>query len=499
MNKSYKTFLDHLFEHKRALLGEEITNELVNAFNISRDYARRIIKDATNKNYLFSSKPLRFSHGQYGYSNINNKVVFRQLLVGKGDLKELYKILSTTSLPENEMIKFAQSTYTSLKPKEALHKLIADMSVFDQIKNTTIEGCKFYYLSNVGVDDVKCEQIYQNIKKDAKICQLVYSYCLNINLISSGKYRDINNPSILIGDEIAFDAICFSTLSRNRSNKKATFLIDVFVSYENGQSIKRFMKRSKAYYHRLINGKNNYHSKIINVIVVKDNNPLLRQKLDPYKNYMWLGLRQLFGKNIDSFLWLIGQNTKLLGHIQLDESFYNQIDQLANSDFRRLFVQFLDDYFEIIVNCCISRLTGKVFLGKTIYNYNTCEEKEFDGYFEDETSIWLIESKNLGKSMIKWEAYNSKNKIENDCLRYYFIDKMVFIHNYAPKKAIYACYVSKSGFSHREESESFIDSVNKIPGLKTYLLTPQDIIDAAGKDKKEKEFEWLSKLYIKND
>ena len=140
-----------------------------------------------------------------------------------------------------------------------------------------------------------------------------------------------------------------------------------------------------------------------------------------------------------------------------------------------------------------------MFLGKTIYNYNTCEEKEFDGYFEDETSIWLIESKNLGKSMIKWEAYNSKNKIENDCLRYYFIDKMIFIHNYAPKKAIYACYVSKSGFSHREESESFIDSVNKIPGLKTYLLTPQDIIDAAGKDKKEKEFEWLSKLYIKKD
>ena len=499
MNKIYKSFLIHLFDHRSALLGENIATELVNTFGISRVYARRIIKDAVNNKNLYSSKPLRFAHGQYGYSTIPNKSVFQQLLIGRNDLRELYKLLCITCLPENEMIKFAQSIYTSLKPKEALDKLLTNMSVFDQIKTIRINECDFYYLSKIGANNVKCEDIYQNIKKDAKICQLVYSYFLNLNLISSGRYRDAGNPSLLIGNEVAFDAIGFSTLSKNRSNKKTTFLFDVFISYDSGQLIKRFMKRSKAYYHRQRNGNSNYHSKIINVIVTKENNPSLRRKLDPYRNYMWVGLRQLFGKNIDSFLWLAGQDTKLLGQIQPDESFYKKIDLLAKSDFSHLFSQFLDDYFEIVVNCCMSRITGKAFLGKTIYNQNTGDKKEFDGYYEDEKSIWLIESKNLGKSKVKWESYSSNNRIENDCLKYFFFEKMLFIRNISPKKTIYACYVSKSGFSNRAESESMINLVNKIPGLNSFLLTPQEIIDISGKSKNEKEFEWLNKLYIQNN
>lgn len=284
-------------------------------------------------------------------------------------------MLCVTCLPENELIKFAQSIYTSSKPKEALGKLLNSMSVFDRINVVKVNECNFYYLSKNGINNAKCEKIYQNIKKDAKVCQLVYSYCLNLNLISSGKYRDMDNPSVLIGEEVAFDAIGFSTLARNRSNKKTTFLFDVFVSYDSSQSIKRFMKRSKAYYHRQKNGKKKYQSKIINVIVVKENNLLVRQKLDPYKNYMWVGLRQLFGKNIDSFLWLIGQDAKLLKQSKPDESFYNKIDALAKSDFSHLFAHFLDDYFEMIVNCCISRMVGKPFFGKIVCDQNTGEKR----------------------------------------------------------------------------------------------------------------------------
>ena len=179
MNKIFKSFLIHLFDHRSALLGESIATELVNTFGISRVYARRIIKDAVNNKNLYSSKPLRFAHGQYGYSTIHNKSVFQQLLIGRNDLRELYKLLCITCLPENEMIKFAQSIYTSLKPKEALDKLLTNMSVFDQIKTIRINECDFYYLSKIGANNVKCEDIYQNIKKDAKICQLVYSYFLN--------------------------------------------------------------------------------------------------------------------------------------------------------------------------------------------------------------------------------------------------------------------------------------------------------------------------------
>lgn len=502
MNKTYKHFLIHLFDRKKALLGEQIVDSLINEYSIKRDYARRIIKDAVSDSVLYSSNPLRFSHGQYGYSTINNKSVFHQLLDSKGGLKEIYKILSLTYLPENEMIKYAQSIYTSFKPEEALNKLVLDLKAVGPIREGVYKDCRFYYLAGNGrntLDEFACERIIQNLKKDSKICQLIYSYCLNLNLISSGKYRELEKPYALIGEEVAFDSICYSTLSKNRSNKKITFLFEILIAYESGQAIKRFMKRSKAFYHRQKNGNNNYNARIINVIVLRDNNQKIRNKFDPYGNYMWIGLRQLFGKNIDSFLWLISQDTKLLGQIAPDESFYSKLNQLAESDFSHLFSQFLDDYFEIVINCCFSRITGKSFLGKTVYDIDSGLEKEFDGYYEDDNSIWIIESKNLGKSMVKWESYDSKGKIENDCLSYFFIDKVAFLRNMYPDKTIYACYVSKSGFSHREESEQKIISVERIPGFKNFLLTPQDIIDTAKKHKSDKEFQWLNKLYINNN
>lgn len=101
--------------------------------------------------------------------------------------------------------------------------------------------------------------------------------------------------------------------------------------------------------------------------------------------------------------------------------------------------------------------------------------------------------------MVKWESRDSNNKIKNDCLMYFFLDKINFIRNISPMKKIYACYVSKSGFSYRDNSENKINLAFKFPGLKTYLLTPLDLLEVTGRSKDEKEFKWLKKLYIKSD
>ena len=122
-----------------------------------------------------------------------------------------------------------------------------------------------------------------------------------------------------------------------------------------------------------------------------------------------------------------------------------------------------------------------------------------DGFFEDEESIYVIESKNLGKSMIKWESYNSRGKLENDCLRYFFEVKRDFLKKIFPDKNIFACYVSKSGFSDRKASESKITGVRKIGCFSSFLLTPEDISNTANCNEiDDKEFLWLKKLFIKD-
>lgn len=501
MKKDYKDYLTSLFKRKTAYLGSELVNFLSHKFPISNDYSRKIINIAVKERILYSSKPIRFSHGQFGYSTIKNKSVFKQLLKNKTGLKEIQSMLYQTCLPENEMIKIALSMYTSLGQKEALQKLVQDLNFFDRVEKKEFEGCEFYYFKSCREDtasDGRCSEILRNLKKDAKICQLIYSYFLNMNIISSGVYRSTDEPWKLIGENTGFDLICYSTLGNRQSQNKTTLLFDVQVAYrDNERAIKRFIKRAKAYAKRLSYGDYKYKAKIINAIVVREVNAITKSMIDPKDNYLWVGLRQLFGRSIDSYLWLIGQDAKEANRTEVDGTLYERIERLAQSDFPYLFGQFLDDYFEIIVNSCIGKMTSKLFHGEIVSHDYTY--KEFDGFYEDEKSVWVIESKNLGKSLIKWRSEDSKGKIENDCLEYFFVDKMNYLRRAFPGKEIYACYVSKSGFSKGDESERKIAGVSKMPGLGKYLLTPKELLAAAGKLNTSKEFNWLDKLFIPED
>ena len=500
MKSDYKQHILNLFtKRKVAILGETIVSSLVVKFNIKRDTARKILSLAVKEKILFSSAPLRFQHGQFAYSNINNKSSFNQLLSHRPGIKGALSLLSKTSLPENEIIKIAQSIYTSSSSKDAVEKLITDINVFNPVLVKTVNGCRFYYLKgheNDNADNLYCKHLLSIIKKDAAICRLVYSYLKTINLISDGIYRTSDAPWELVGDYYGFDLIGYSTLGGARN--KTTFLFDVRVSYNASKEIiKRFIRRIKAFKSKQANGKHNYLSKVIGVVVVRDIDNSLRNAVDSQNNLLWIGLRQIFGKSIDSFLWLVGQDTQLLKSKELDESFYEKFDKLASSDFSNLLSNFLDDYFEMIVNSCIGKLIGKPFFGRTIpYKGAT---KEFDGFYEDNDVVMAIESKNLGKSMIKWHSEDSGGRLDNDCLEYFFDEKVNFLKNAFPNKKIYACYVSKSGYSKRNESENKINNIEKIPVLKQFLLTPGDLVKLSSSINKGKEFEWLEKMYIKKE
>lgn len=502
MKSCYLAFLKDLFKKQgTVLLGSEISNELVAHFSIKPDAARQVVRNSVREGVLFSSKPSRFAHGQYGYAVEKNPAIFTKLLSKKDGIGYAYALLQTTAVPPTELIKVAQSIYTDKTDQEALHVLIDRISsIAPEREGVAIKsylGCRFY---GIGSKDEKWSEsnlgkALSSLRKDAKICELVYSYFKNMNLISEARYRSQEEPWQLVGDYVGFDMIAYSTLGRQR--QKTTFLFDSCIAWgASEERIKRFIRRIKVFYSRQSAGAHKYVSRPIGVVIVRDINHSLCNKVDPKKRLMWIGLRQLFGKSADSLLWVLDQDAREMKRRQLDDSFFSRLSVLAEGDFGNLLAGFLDDIFEIIVNSCLSALVGKPFVGRTItFGYET---KEFDGFLEEKDVLWAIEAKNYGRSRIKWSSCDSRGRIKNDCLEYFFLEKIAFLHRAYPGKRIFACYVSKSGYSQKSDSESKITDCELFPGINSYLLTPNDLMDLSKGQKGNKSFVCLEKFYVKD-
>lgn len=500
MKKDYKDFILSLFDKNgKALLGSEIAEQLRGRFRLSAENARKTIGAAVKEGFLFSSKPLKFQHGQYGYATIKNRSVFGQLINARSGLRGAYGLLSKTLVPENELMKLAQATYTNMPDSEALQKLIYDLGSIEPIEKKVFLGCPLYGTQSRvrRSNDDECQRIVSNVTKEAKICQLVYSYCKDMNLISSAIYRSTDEPWKLVGDYVGFDMLGYSNLGA--SNRQMIFVFDTAVAWNlSEERAKRFVKRIKIFNARRSNGPNKYLAKTIGAFVVRDLNHSLRTIVDPQGKMLWIGLRQLFGKRIDPFLWVIGQDLKAIKGKETDDGFFDKLTELAEGDFGSLLARFIDDLFEIIVNACLSEIVGKPFAGRAVSDSGG-NKKEFDGFFEDEDAVWVVESKNKGKRKIEWLSQDSKGQIENDCLQYFFDEKISFLRTVYPGKKIYACYVARSGYSKREESEGKISRCERFPGIQSYLLTPKDLLAHPESRKSSKPFLCLDKFFIKDE
>jgi len=226
----------------------------------------------------------------------------------------------------------------------------------------------------------------------------------------------------------------------------------------------------------------------------------LESDLSKYNNVIKLKLNNIFGSRIGDFLEVV-KSSKLGTLTNAKEV----LEIISESDYADQLTRFFPFVFEMIVNELIHRIIGTeyIFRNTSSLKLNNKNEKEFDGIFENEKELLIVESKFHKKNMIKWEEYR-KEKLRDDCAKYFFVEKLEFIKEWQLEndnnKELKLVFVSANGFwKDAYENINTIDGNHK-HDLFDFLTTANDLIELCKKRNiSSKPYsEWLTKYYIRN-
>src|SRR5690554_3769533 len=157
------------------------------------------------------------------------------------------------------------------------------------------------------------------------------------------------------------------------------------------------------------------------------------------------------------------------------------IEVIKSTSNAKQLTRFIPFAFELIANSTINHLFSSLSLKQKKLRIGK-REKQFDGFFEDEQSLYFVETK-LYRSKITWLQENKKGKTRDYCLKYFFVDKYEFIKEWAEinekNKKICMCFVTSEGFYKIEEGMKTIDKkISQIYDL-PLTVTIEDLIKIA--------------------
>jgi hypothetical protein len=455
------------------LLSSIITDSLVEKFKITKTYSRTVLSRLNDEN-IFNSYPLFFSSGQLGYSISQNRHEYVKLLDEKPRLKTAYEFLNRQRIVSKlSLLKITGALDTTGSKYYDIGKVLFDLKYFfPSLVEIEIDGSKFYSLQgSLGYDDLLQKQLY-----NVKIIPYVLSYCRKIGLISKKPhYLSEQNPfeGIETRQNLVFDATAFTSVG-NPNKEKTICVFDISLSQYDSNLYKGFKYRIES----LVHSTKQFNQRVIPIIVVEDIDFVLEKEILLENKTLLLKLSNIFGSRIKDFLNAIG-----LLDIDTMADAKTILNIVESSGHAKQLTRFFPFVFEQIINEIIH------FLLRDAYTFNhgvkkkllDGKYKEFDGWFENENEILVIESKYHRKNMIKWEEYDSKGKLNNDCVKYFFDNKYKFLQIWKMerkiKKNIKMVFVAANGFYKNVNEHSSEIPADCIHSILPSLMKAQDLID----------------------
>lgn len=505
----YNKFIVELLK-TGAMLGSDITFALKEKFNKTESHCRKILNRAKDSKIVYDSYPLVFNNGQFGYSLESSRDNYKSLLKYKPRLYEAFMLMNRDLIVSKIKLLKITGTLNTIDTKYYdFGKLIKDLEFFGKLFVTQKYGTDFYsYISTLQISESDYEREYYERKMNVRVIPLVLSYCRKMNLISKRPIYS-STDDLFIGvytrQNLVFDAIGYTNIG-NPNQEKTICVFDVEISSDyTPAQYEGFMYRIET----LKNSTHHFKQRVIPFLVVKKITPSFEKKLRLENKIIILELSNIFGSRINYFLDLLEYETKDKTN-DLNSTILNVFEMLGKNDFANTLIRFIPFVFESLVNEVLGLLVSNSnkhisFIRKTI-SVNAAS-KQFDGYYEDDENLYLVESKFHKKNKIKWESYNSKGKIDNDCMKYFFIDKYEHARKYLESKNqvknIRMCFVSANGFwkDVNEKITSVHQDINPIMNkLKLYNDVGEIIATAKSMNITVKEHEkWFDEYYIKHE
>lgn len=493
-----------------AMLGSDITRALKEKFKKTESHCRKILNRTKENKIIFDSYPLVFNNGQFGYSLESSRKNFESLLEYKPRLYAAYTLLNTENIvSEIKLLKITGTLNTTDTKYYDFGKLKKDLEFFGNLYVSQKFGTDFYsYRSTSGINESNYEKEYYERKMNVRVIPLVLSYCRKMNLISRRPiYTSTDDlfTGVYTRQHLVFDAIGYTNIG-NPNQEKTICVFDVEVSnnYTPAQ-YKGFLYRIET----LKNSTLQFKQRVIPFLVVKKITPSFEKKLKIENKVIILELSNIFGSRIDYFLNLLEYEAKDKLN-DLNSKVLEVIETLGQNDFAKTLISFIPFVFESLVNevlgLLVSTSNKQVSFIRRFISVDGIS-KQFDGYYEDDHNLYLVESKFHKRNKIKWESFNSKKKTDNDCMKYFFVDKYEHAKKYLESKKqvknVNMCYISANGF-WKDVSEKMAVVNQNIKPIMSKLQLYNDVsgIIAIAKSMnisvKEHE-KWFEKYYIKNE
>jgi hypothetical protein len=469
-------------------LSSDISNEISEKFSIRKEYARTVLSRMNSTNEIYHTGFLLFKDGQRGYSLSSDPRSFESLLVHKPKLKNAVELLKFNMfIPKVVLLKITGVLNMENTNYYDIKKLLSDLSFFfPNISYFEADGTIFYtttrQINSTNFHDYN-EQNRTNEKlnlriMDLKILPFIISYCKKINLIGNkARYVPIDLPYgwIETRAQLAFDAVSYTKIG-NINSKSTICVFDVsFNNYYESQ-----YEGFKHRYQTLINSGKIFQQRVIPIIAVDKIQHHLENRIKKENEAVLLKLNNIFGSRISRFLEIM--SAYQLGSLADVSELLQIIKSTKNA---KQLVRFIPFGFELIVNITLNHIFQNnkppFSLKQKVLKIGN-KSKQIDGYFEDDQSIYIVESK-LYKSKIVWEKLNSKGKIQDYCLKYFFMNKYEFIKEWCEvnnkNKIIKMCFVSSNGFWQIEEGMNTIYSQIHSMGDLSLTVSLEDLISYA--------------------
>lgn len=469
--------------------GSQLSQMLINKFNVSSEYARKIIQRAADSQKIKSSKPYTFGKGQYIYVTPTNRInISHVLAVCKKSRPPLYRLIKTLIdnggiVSKYEAMKITASpnglSSTKVEILDDMVKLLGRMDLAYEKRD--IHDINYILLKeNSEMLDSPSELSLMNnhFNKMVIDCSLIpdiLRWMININLIDNSNviYRNKKTPGIGANhNNLLWDAFSYTKTTgineivgakADTKEKQTMVALDVVLSVPYNEV------HLDGFYNRIqinVNSVKGKKRKILPVVIYRECNDYILNKMKKL-GFLAFDIGSIFGAKIYSVLKRLNEVNQLFtSDRNVEASIEAILEDIRNAGQEDALKDLKGVLFETMMYPVISRLFSEATIdrGKTLTMVNEKGEKEYYEYdyivnSNHPKEIVIIELKGyLSSATIPLGNSDTKSSLRWFFLRTPFAAKY-FNKDISDGKKMRAVYMTSAQFW--DDGRAFIGKMNE--------------------------------------
>ncbi|MGF6927386.1 hypothetical protein QFZ48_002886 [Chitinophaga sp. W2I13] len=521
----YDEFLREYLNKKQGLLGSELSELLIEEFNVSPENARKVIQRVTNNKAIWSSKPLSFGKGQYFYFHPDqypDKFLIKDL--AKERRPPLYRLLDLLDINEG-VISFHEALKVTSSPEEnstskvsLLKDIVNDLAKLKVVVERKGENGSNFILYRHQEEGELAELRYKelmtkhqdSLRVDTMFIPDLIRWLAESNIITTwGAYRSSNTPGLgSTHNNLSWDAFAYTkttginpgvAVHADKIEKQTLVVMDIVISRTYCMSdLQGFISRIQINN----NSVKDAQRKVLPLLIYANIEPHV-QNIAKKLGFMIFSMRKVYGANIGK---LIEDIKTIYGNLNNDfsESIEAALNKISTSGQTEQLKALRGALFEALMNPVLSTLYPKAqFLpGKILKHPQKDQKREFDYILASShpKELILVELKGYaGNSYIKLGDSNTKNT-----LRYFFRSSVPLASEYFKTDMILQNHKIKAVFistgNYHSECNDFINKINSSSynpkKIGKCIINGVELLDLLNEEGFEHEAHVIKKYYI---